>query len=160
MKRPKHPESESDISARRKLEAFLKKARGFLDGVHRSVTRETSRVPRGAKDSLSVLWKDADGKLAGVIESQTIGNPKWRRKALQDAGVFNEELNAKNSLWDHILEEKRFLAGLRLLASIFGSLSKAFPVLSAVKEFIDAVLCCRDWLPTDPEITSLGDLRS
>jgi hypothetical protein len=160
MPRPQHPENKADLSARRKLEEFLKKARGFLDRVHRSVTRDTSRVGRNAKDSLSILWKDADRKLAGVIESQTIGNPKWRRNALDDAGVFNEELNAKNSLLDHFLEEKRFLAGLRLLASIFGSLSKAFPVLSAVKEFIDAVLCCRDWLPTDPEITSLGDLRS
>ena len=159
MPRPKHPESESDTSARRKLEKFLRKTQPFLERVHRSITQDTSRVAATAKASLTILWKDADNKLGGVIESQAIGNPKWRCDALRYAGVFDEELNAKENLFDHFAEEKRFLAVLRLLASIFGSLSKAFPVLSAVKEFIDAVLCCRDWLPSDPEITSLGDLR-
>lgn len=159
MPRPKQPESESDSSARRKLATFLRKTQLFLERVHRSVTRDTSQVAVAVRASLSILWKDANTKLNGVIESQAIGNPKWRRDALRDVGGFDEELNSKESLFDHFLEEKRFLAVLRLLASIFGSLSKAFPVLSAVKEFIDAVLCCRDWLPSDPEITSLGDLR-
>jgi hypothetical protein len=159
MPRPPNPENDSDISARLRLGKSLSKARTFLERVHRSVTRDTSRLAVGVKDALSRLWKDADEKLLGVIESQEIGNPKWRRDALKDGGVFGEELDAKDRLLDHFLEEKRFLAVLRFLASVFGSLSKAFPVLSAVKEFIDAVLCCRDWLPNDPEITTLGDLR-
>jgi hypothetical protein len=159
MPRPHNPESESEIADRLRLGEFLVKARTFLERVHRSVTSDTSRLALGVKEALSHLWTDADGKLRGVIESQGIGNPKWRRDALTEAGVFGEELNAKDRLFGYFLEERRFLAVLRFLASVFGSLSKAFPVLSAVKEFIDAVLCARDWLPTDPEITSLGDLR-
>jgi len=159
MSRHHNPESQSDIASRRRLSAFLSGVRIFLERVHRSLTRERSRLNASVKGALSTLWKDADKKLQGVIESQSIGNPKWRRDALTDAGLFGQELDAKARLFEYILEEKRFLAALRFLASIFGSLSKAFPVLSAVKEFIDAVTCCRDWLPNDPEITSLGDLR-
>jgi hypothetical protein len=159
MPRPPNPESEADIASRRRLGGFLKKACSFLERTHKSVTSETSRLNTVAKEAITLLWKDADQKLHGVVESQGIGNPKWRRDALTYAGVFGEELGAKERLFDYFSEEKRFLAGLKFLASIFGSLSKVFPVLSAVKEFIDAVLCARDWLPCDPEIITLGDLR-
>jgi hypothetical protein len=159
MPRHHNPESRSDIVARERLRVLLAGTRIFLERVHRSLTREASRLNTSVKEALSTLWRDADKKLQGVIESQSMGNPKWRREALTKARVFGEELDAKAHLFGHILEEKRFLAALRFLASVLASLSKAFPVLSAVKEFIDAVLCCRDWLPGDPEITSLGDLR-
>ena len=159
MPRQPNSESEADIASRRRLGGFLIKAHTFLERTQRSVTSEASRLNAVAKEAITLLWKDADQKLYGVVESQEIGNPKWRRGALTDAGVFGEQLGAKERLFDYFSEEKRFLAGLRLLASIFGSLSKAFPVLSAVKEFIDAVLCARDWLPDDPEIITLGDLR-
>lgn len=156
--RKHNPESDADSASRLKLRDFLIKARRLLEATLRSVTGERSSLPGDAKTSLSILWKDADAKLQGVIQSQEIGNPKWRRDALSDAGMFGEELRAKDRILEFILEEKRFLAALRFLASVFGSLSKVFPVLSAVKEFIDAVLCVRDWLPSDPEFTTLGDL--
>jgi hypothetical protein len=159
MPRRRRPENEAEIGSRRRLRRFLAKSRRFLEHTHGSLTSETSRVNRGVKEVLTHLWNDADEKLHGVIESQEIGNPGWRRDALTNAGVFGPELGAKERLFDYFVEEKRFLAVLKFLASIFGSLSKAFPILSAVKEFIDAVLCVRDWLPDDPEITSLGDLR-
>jgi hypothetical protein len=159
MPRKKNPESNADIASREKLRDFLSRIRDFLDRAHRSVTGNASRLDEIVKENLTLLWKDAEKKLHGVIESQEIGNPKWRRDALSSAGLFGEELGAKERLFSYFSEEKRFLAVLRLLASIFGSLSKAFPVLSAVKEFIDAVLCARDWLPGDPEITTIGDLR-
>jgi DNA-binding SARP family transcriptional activator len=158
-RRKPNPESDADSSSRARLRGFLVKVRKFLSDAHRAVTSERSSLRGDAKEGLSVLWKDADAKLQGVIRSQEIGNPKWRRDSLQDAGMFGEELGAKDKIFGFILEEKRFLAALRFLASVFGSLSKAFPALSAVKEFIDAVLCVRDWLPGDPEFTTLGDLR-
>ncbi len=159
MARPYNPENESDVASRQKLHKLLSKAHTFLQNTGRSVTSDASRLSAGVKEAISRLWADADRKLGGVIESQTIGNPKWRRDALDDAGVFGEELGAKDQLLDYFFTDNRFLAALRFLASLFGSLSKAFPVLSAVKEFIDAVLCCRDWLPEDPEMTTLGELR-
>lgn len=159
MPRHPNPESRSDIASRERLSAFLSSAQSFLERVHRSLTSEASRLDASLKEALSTIWTDAERKLQGAIESQSIGNPKWRRDDLTRAGLFGEELDAKAYLFKYILEEKRFLAALRFLASIFGSLSKAFPVLSAVKEFIDSVTCCRDWLSGDPEITSLGDLR-
>lgn len=159
MPRKYTPESQTDVASRQKLAGFLSRARDFLDRTHRSVTSNASRLNVEMKESLTLLWKDGEKKLHGVIESQEIGNPKWRRDALTDAGMFGEELGAKERLLNYVFEEKRFLAALRLFASIFGSLSKAFPVLSAVKEFIDAVLCVRDWVSGDPEITSIGDLR-
>ena len=157
-KRNINRESPEDKEARLKLHNFLEKASGFLERTHRSVTGRSSRLNDKAKQAITLLWKDAEKKLQGAIQSQAIGNPKWRRGALSDAGVFGSQLDAKESLFDWFSEEKRFLAVLRLLASIFGSLSKAFPVLSAVKELIDAILCARDWPPIDPEILSLGNL--
>jgi hypothetical protein len=157
MPRQYSPENGADIASRQRLLGFLSKARTLLESTYRSVTSEASRLSAVVKEAITHLWKDADQKLRGVVESQRIGNPKWRREALTEAGVFGEELGAKERLFEYFLEEKRFLAALKFLASIFGSLSKAFPVLSAVKEFIDAVLCARDWLPGDPEITTLGD---
>lgn len=158
-RRKYNPESDADYSSRLMLRGFLIKARKLLQATNRSVTGEGSSLPRDTKESLSILWKDADTKLHGVIQSQEIGNPKWRRDALFNAGMFGDELSAKDRIFEFILEEKRFLAALRFLTSVFGSLSSAFPVLSSVKEFIDAVLCVRDWLPGDPELTTLGDLR-
>jgi hypothetical protein len=159
MPRKRSPESNTDKISRLRLHGFLERVRGFLERTHGSVTSQRSRLDGGIKADITLLWKDAHEKLRGVVKSQEIGNPKWRRKGLADAGVFGEELGAKERLFDYISQDKRFLGALKLLASIFGSLSKVFPVLSAVKEFIDAVLCARDWLPDDPEITSLGDLR-
>jgi hypothetical protein len=95
------------------LRSFLTKARTFLERAHRSVTNDASRLSAGMKKAISRLWTDADHKLQGVIESQTIGNPKWRRDALSDAGVFGEELEAKDRLLGYFFEEKRFLAALR-----------------------------------------------
>jgi len=159
MPRQPSPESNADIEHRRTLSGLLRKTHSFLERTHLSVTSGTSRLDTRVKAAISLLWIDADTKLHGVEASLDIGNPKWRRDALTQAGVFGEELSAKERLFEYFNEEKRVLAVLRFLASVFGSLSNAFPVLSAVKEFIDAVLCARDWLPGDPEITTLGDLR-
>lgn len=156
MVRKHNPESGADVKSREKLRDFLVKARAFLERTHNAVTSERSRVGQDAKEALTVLWKDANTKLTGVTESQRIGNPKWRRDSFRDVGLFSEELLAKDALFDFVLQEGRFLSALKLLASIFGSLSKVFPVLSAVKEFIDAVLCVRDWIPGDPEIITIG----
>ena len=159
MARKHNPEDKTDTASRLKLRDLLKRVQKFLEQTHRTVTSKTSRLNDVVKENITLLWRDANSKLQGVIESLEIGAPKWRRDALEDAGMFGNELDAKGHLFDNFLGEKRFLAVLRFLTSIFGSLSKAFPILSAVKEFIDAVLCARDWLPDDPEITSLGDLR-
>lgn len=158
MPRRYSPESETDMAFRLMLHKFLKSCHDLLERTHRSVVGEASRVNRVVKEAITQLWKDGDHKLRGVISSQEIGNPRWRRESLADAGVFGSELSAKQRLFDYFAEERRFLAVLKFLASVFGSLSKAFPVLSAVKEFIDAVLCARDWLPDDPEIIGLGEL--
>lgn len=159
MPRKPNPESNAEAEHRKKLNEFLRKMHSFLERTHRSVTSEASRLDARVKAAITRLWSDAETKLQGVEASLDIGNPKWRRDALIQAGVFGEELSAKERLFEYFLEEKRVLAALKFLASVFGSLSKAFPMLSAVKEFIDAVLCARDWLPGDPEIITLGDLR-
>jgi len=129
MPRGYNPESESDIAFRLVLEKFLKSSHRFLERTQRSVVGEASRVNRVIKEAITQLWKDADHKLRGVTDSQGIGNPKWRREALAEAGVFGNELSAKQRLFDYFVEERRFLAVLKFLASVFGSLSKAFPRL-------------------------------
>lgn len=154
-----NPENEEDKQDRLRLRGLLKRVHQFLTRVDRSMTSSTSRLADGVKNSLATLWLDADAKLTGVESSLDIGNPLWRRTALERAGLTGLPLGAKASLLEHLLDEKRFIAVLKLLASLCGSLARAFHVMSAVKEFIDAVLCARDWLPNDPEITTLGDLR-
>jgi hypothetical protein len=135
MPRKPSPESNADIEHRKTLNEFLRKTHSFL------------------------LWIDADTKLHGVEASLDIRNPKWRRDALTLAGVFGEELRAKERLFEYFSEEERFLAVLRVPSKRVQESVEGVSVLSAVKEFIDAVLCARDWLPGDPEITTLGDLR-
>lgn len=157
-KRVQYTEDSADRESRLKLRSLLATARKFLNRIHDNAVTQQSRLTRVASKSLTALWNDAHAKFLRIDQSLEIGLSRQRRDELVSVGLFGGELDAKASLLDFLFEEKRFVSALKLLASIIGSLSRVFPLASAIKEFIDAVLCVRDFLP-DPEFITLGNLQ-
>ena len=154
----KSPESAADITSRDNLRKLLAKAQKFLSAIHEAVGQPARRVSRTAEDDLDILWKDANAKLSAIQQTLSIGLPKGAREGLAAVGMFGEELSAKDRIFDFLLEEKRFVSALKLLASILCRLARIFPIMSAVKEFIDAVLTFRDWMK-DTDLTVLGPFK-
>ncbi|WP_353069145.1 hypothetical protein RBB75_20270 [Tunturibacter empetritectus] len=151
----KNPESNKDKEVLKQLQRLLKRSQGFLGKVNTLVTAaENKKLTSEVREDINTLWKDADDKLRRAQKNVGIGASLTTRHNLMNAGLYDKELTAKERLLEFCFDEKRFISALKLLQSIVGSLTKAFPILSAVKEFIDAVLTMRDWL-NDPEMTRL-----
>jgi hypothetical protein len=153
----KNPENDQEKASRIRLQKLLKLAQKFLTQVHLSSINQVSRLSQVARESLTILWTDANQKMIRVDQSLRRDLSKGRRNTLRSVGLFEQELEAKAALFEFLLDEKKFVNGLKLLGSIVRSLSKVFPVMSAVKEFIDAILSMREFL-SDPEFTTLGDI--
>jgi hypothetical protein len=153
----KKPESEPEKAARRSLQRFLQRTHRFLQAVHAILVAEGSQLTDRVRGNISTLWHDASSKLQNTITSLDIGTSQQRRNDLEAVGLFGDAQQAKEGIFDFLLSKKRFVSALKLLASVFGSLSRVFHILSAVKEFIDAALTVLDWLP-DPELSGLTTL--
>jgi hypothetical protein len=150
----KRPETESDRRSLKVLHRFLEKAQRFINIVHSFVVSPDSGLSASLRSNITTLWKDADSKLTGAQKKIAIGLSGGGRDDLSSVGFFDEILDAKEMIFDYCVEERRIVSTLKILSSFFGSLSKIFPILSAVKELIDAILAVREAM-RDPNFTTL-----